>query len=178
MGKKQILRATETTEVDYATGEVKTQSTTRESFVSQEPDFIKLYLDDVAYLNNVGGCSDLLRQYLKLVTYDGIIVLNAAVKRRIAASLGVTVKHIENQTTKLVKQNVIIRRDRGLYEANPHIFGKGAWKDIQERRKGVEVIVSYTEEGGRQVKYSVPKEEQKEEQQDLPFNEEGLAKAS
>lgn len=162
MAKKTLLREHILTEADLQTGEVTKETKLQTITVPAEPDFVKLYLADVAYLNKVPGTDPLIRELLKLMTYDGIIVLNAAIKRRIAVLVDIKIGHLDNQLTKITKAGLLIRRDRGLYEANPHIFGKGAWKDIYLRRKSIEVTIEYTKEGGRQVKYNVPKEEQQE----------------
>ena len=175
MATKRVHREEEHTEYDGETGEVKKHSRVLTLAVPAEPDYIKLYLQDVAYLNNVTGCSDTLREVLKLMTYEGQIIINKAIKKRIAEYLKVTLGHVENQITSLVKADVLLRVDRGLYEANPHIFGKGHWKDIYLRRKRIEVKVTYDENGGRQVKYNVPVPQQEEMFGEEPFEEQDKA---
>jgi hypothetical protein len=148
---KRVLREVESTRVDHGTGEVSESSTVVEFAVPQEPDYVKLYLNDVAYLNNVSNCSNVLGQLLRCVSYDGLIILNASIKRKITAELGISMGHFNNQLSKLAKSKVLLHRDTGMYEVNPHIFGKGSWRDILKRRK--EIRVRYSSDGDRVVEY-------------------------
>lgn len=167
MATKKILREHVLTEVNSDTGEITKESKLQAFNIPTEPDFVKVYLQDVAYVNNVPGTSPLIFELLKFMTYDGIIVLNASIKRLISEKIDIQVAHIDNQLSKLTKAGVFIRRDRGLYEANPYIFGKGLWKDIRVRRENLGITLEYTKDGGRKVNYKVSAEEQ----QELPLAE-------
>lgn len=122
--------------VDVLTGEVvKTYS---ESVVQKEPDYVKLYLESITKLNDVQGWTDpILYELLRLMNYGNEIVLNAAVKKRMALSLKISTRTIDNALSMLVKKNIIFREDTGLYKGNPFLFGKGEWRDIRELRMTV-----------------------------------------
>ncbi|RYE21197.1 MAG: hypothetical protein EOP45_09895 [Sphingobacteriaceae bacterium] len=122
--------------VDRLTGEViKTYS---ESVVQKEPDYVKLYLESITKLNDVQGWTDpILHELLRLMNYGNEIVLNAAVKKRMALGLKISTRTIDNALSMLVKKNIIFREDTGLYKGNPFLFGKGEWRDIRELRMTV-----------------------------------------
>ena len=133
MGKKVTY---EKEIVDKETGEsLRTYS---ESILPREPDFVKLYLESVTKLNDVQGWTDpILYELLKLMNYRNEIVLNAAIKKRISAEIGISTRTIDNALSMLVKKDIIFREDTGLYKGNPYLFGKGEWRDIRELRMTV-----------------------------------------
>ncbi len=133
MGKKVTY---EKEIVDKETGEsLRTYS---ESILPREPDFVKLYLESVTKLNDVQGWTDpILYELLKLMNYRNEIILNAAIKKRIGAEIGISTRTIDNALSMLVKKDIILREDTGLYKGNPYLFGKGEWRDIRELRMTV-----------------------------------------
>jgi len=122
--------------VDRETGEsLKTYS---ESIIPREPDYVKLYLESITKLNDVQGWTDpVLYELLKLMNYRNEIVLNAAVKKRMAVEINISTRTIDNALSMLVKKSIIFREDTGLYKGNPFLFGKGEWRDIRELRMTV-----------------------------------------
>jgi len=101
----------------------------------REPNYIKLYLDTVLYLKDLPkGLNTVLYALLKRMSYGNQLVLNAALKRQIAKEIELSVSSINNAITKFVKGELLERIDTGLYRVNPHIFGKGEWKDIAKIR--------------------------------------------
>ena len=131
---KKITYEKET--VDKETGEsLKTYS---EAIVPREPDYVKLYLESITKLNDVQGWTDpVLYELLKLMNYRNEIVLNAAVKKRMALEIKISTRTIDNALSMLVKKSIIFREDTGLYKGNPFLFGKGEWRDIRELRMTV-----------------------------------------
>jgi hypothetical protein len=95
------------------------------------------------------------------MNYQGEIVINAAIKRDIARTLGVggskPEQVVSNSMTRLVKNDILFRKDTGVYIANPHLFAKGEWSEIQELRDSyVELKVRYTM-AGREISSSIKK---------------------
>ena len=128
--------------LDEETGELVV--THRDAVLPSEPDYIKLYLADIGMLNGLPGAANpVLNELLKLMDYKNRIILNASIKREIAKDLDISVKTIDNALGLLLKQNVLIRKDIGLFLGNPHLFGKGEWKNIRELR----LTIHYTEKG-------------------------------
>lgn len=100
-----------------------------------EPNFVKVYLDTILYMNDLPkGLNGILYAFLKRMTYGNQLVVNAALKRQIARELDLSLSSINNAISKFVKGELIFREDTGLYTVNPHLFGKGEWKDIAKIR--------------------------------------------
>lgn len=111
-----------------------------------EPPHIKIYLQDVLYLADMPGrYNSLLRALFCRLGWDNRIVLNAALKRIIANEIGATLATVDNYLTDLVKGDILIREDKGLFVLNPYYFGKGKWTDIEDLR----IEINYTPQKGR-----------------------------
>lgn len=121
--------------VDHVTGEVTTTTTVR-SYKGDEPNYIKLYLDDISYLYELPkAASELMMELLNYVTYGTQeIILNATTKKRISAKTGLATQTINNRLSDLAKKGVLDRTGTGVYTLNPYLFGKGDWKTIRELR--------------------------------------------
>lgn len=154
-----MKRAIETRQtVNYETGEVVEETTVRR-FKGDEPTYIKLYLQDIAYLHGLPTTAgDIMTELLKYVTYGTQeVVLNAAIKKRIAEAANVAVKTVDNRLQELVKKKIIDRVSTGTFILNPYLFGKGDWKTILElRNKNVHLKITYdAATGERQIKGTV-----------------------
>ncbi|MDC3422864.1 replication/maintenance protein RepL [Aquibacillus koreensis] len=100
-----------------------------------EPNYIKIYLDTILYLKDLPkGLNGILYAFLKRMSYGNQLVVNAALKRQIAKELDLSLSSINNGLSKFVKGEILFREDTGLYKVNPHLFGKGEWKDIAKIR--------------------------------------------
>ena len=158
--------------VDVTTGEYLKQTT--ESILRKEPDYVKLYLRDIALLNNLRpSTNNILYELLKLMDYRNRIVLNSALKKEIATEIGVSVKTIDNALNLLLKQNIVLRKGVGLFIGNPNLFGKGEWRDIRELR----MTVTFNEEG-RTISTEVIKDEGDESEEEMAFNTDVMAVSS
>lgn len=150
---KKVYREEENHEIDYNTGQINKTTKTVTSRVPQEPPYVKLYLDDIAVLHNLPkGSSSLLHELLRQVNYEGLINLNSSVKTKIANALNFKNKQsVDNGLGKLCKEGLLRSVDRGVYEVNPHLFGKGDWATIFLRRQNFSFSVYYDENGNRQI---------------------------
>jgi hypothetical protein len=139
---RKITNITETMVVDSNTGEVTNEVTTRTYKVPSEPHFVKLYLRDIIYLHDMPtALHGILHELLQIMDYDNLITVNSARKRLIATKLDIALSTISNGITSLVKANILIRRDVGMYVANPYLFGKGNWNDIYKIRLSVDYSI-------------------------------------
>jgi len=101
----------------------------------KEPNYVKLYLDDILYLSDLPkGYNSILYAFIKEMGYGNKLVLNAALKRMIAKDVGLGVSSVNNALSKFVKGQLLKRIDTGIYLVNPQLFGKGEWKDISKIR--------------------------------------------
>ncbi|MBT2695424.1 replication/maintenance protein RepL [Bacillus sp. ISL-55] len=148
--EKRLLRQqTEVTGYNSETGEVTNKSTTTVTKVPNQPEFIKLYLRDILYLSDLQtNQSGLLLQLLMRMNYTNEIVLNSHVKKEIAKQLDISTGTIDNNLSKFVEGKILERVGRGVYTANPYLFGKGDWADIfQNRESKISLSIDYDMNG-------------------------------
>lgn len=147
------------TTVDSNTGELLAVSSEKVGIVPKEPNYVKLYLEDIAYLSNIPKWgTTILYELLKRMNYRNEIILSSGIKRMIVSEmhesgLNVTVQAIGNALTDFVKAKILIRKDTGVYLANPFLFGKGEWKDI----RNIRLQVGYNLDGTRELKADIEK---------------------
>jgi hypothetical protein len=121
--------------IDHETGEVKTTTRLQKARRDDEPYYIKLYIADLCKLNDIPKSgNNTLNELLKLTDYQNEIVLNSHIKGRIRKKLGISIGSLDNNITRLVKQEVLQRIGRGTLKLNPNLFGKGNWTDIKKLR--------------------------------------------
>lgn len=103
-----------------------------------EPNFVKIYLDDISYIADLPrGHLALMCELLKNVSNASegqTIIVNKYMKEQIADKRGISVGYINNAITDLVKREILIRIAQGTYYINPYLFGKGGWDDIEKIR--------------------------------------------
>ena len=95
---------------------------------SKEPGFVKLYFDCLGvYIKNDGlsaSLNDMLRSPspCKLCTRRQIVHLGAYDKEQICKATHKSMRRLEQAITTWVKNRVLIRVARGIYQVNPFIF--------------------------------------------------------
>ncbi len=156
--KKKVNHMIETLSLDKETGEVVQETQVSSWVLDREPDFVKLYVDDIGSLFNLSN-TDILFAFVRKMNYDNEIALNASIKRDISKTLKTTVSNIDKMISKYVKEDILIRKDRGLFLVNPYIFGRGKWQDIRKIRLSIEYTLS-----GRKIVSAIEKQEPEEEQ--------------
>ncbi len=148
--------------IDSETGELIEYISETKGIIPREPDYVKLYLADISYLNALPkGITGILYELLRKMDYEGRIILNAGLKREIALTLGTTVQNIENAISKFSKKNILMRKDTGIYLANPWLFGKGKWENIRQIR----LNVIYNLDGSRTIGADIEREDSNIEQE-------------
>ncbi len=130
----------------------------KEVVYGDEPPFIKMYLEDILFLNGLSSqYHNVLNCLLKETRYaseeDGLcIVLASYTKKRILKELGwKNMQSLDNALHKLKQYNIIYSLDRGLYRLNPYLFGRGRWQDICKIR----MTVDYDAIDGRTINTTI-----------------------
>lgn len=142
MDKNVIYREVITT-VDRD-GEITEEVRRQKLRVEKEPDFVKLYLADVLYIQDLpSGLSGILLALLKRMSYKNDVVINSSIKREIAEMTNLKFGTVNKAITQFVKGEILIRKDKGIYLFNPHLFARGDWSNIQEIR----ATISWNKEG-------------------------------
>ena len=140
--------------VDGLTGELLSEQRNVIAFnpMPPEPAYVKLYIEDLGKLLDLqSGHRDILLHVAANVAYDGLVSMTTLRKNRIAAVLNCSIRSIDNAITEFVKREILTRVGRAEYELNPHLFAKGSWKDIRERRLKFTAKITYSSEQGRTI---------------------------
>lgn len=157
MDKSKIVYEKTQTITNHETGEITAEQTETITILPKEPPYIKVYLEDIAKIQDLpSGSTNLLYELLKMMNYESNeIFLNSALKRRIAEKLGIkNLKSIDNALTQFHQRNVLIRVDRGIYMANPNLFGKGTWQQVHRLRR-LSVRLIYGEDGSKEIQSDI-----------------------
>jgi sulfur transfer complex TusBCD TusB component (DsrH family) len=140
--------------VDDLTGELlsMTTATTDINTAPTEPNYLKLYIDDLGLLNKLsGGETRALIHIAALANYDGEVVLPLLIKKRIAEKAGVKVQAISDTIVKLIKKGILKRVGATVYLLNPDLFARGKWREIRERRKTFQSVTTYYPNGEKTI---------------------------
>lgn len=110
----------------------------------EEPPYIKVYFEDILYLRNISKkYFSVMYALLKRVSYAGdecpmCVVINKGVKKAICEEIGwKNPVSIDNAIQVLMKGGIIRRIERGMYQFNPFLFGRGHWSEVAKLRLSV-----------------------------------------
>ena len=159
---KKIIQQNELREVNPDTGEITSHTENKVFTLPKEPPYIKMYLEDLERLYKLPTASSpVLYELLRQMNYDGLINLNASVKKRICEKVNYKKQSLDNYLSALIKAGVFRRADRGVYQPDPHLFGKGDWMSIYKQREAW-LNVSYSSSGKRVITSSLSSEKQQD----------------
>ena len=129
--------------IDHVSGVAIANREEKTFYVDHEPPYVKLYLDNVLFLSDLPkGLNGILMALLERMPYTGkSFAINGAVRREIANELNFTEGSVRNGISQLSKGGLLIHIDTGLYQFNPHFFGRGDWKEIERLR--LEIVYDY-----------------------------------
>ena len=156
--EKSVIKQTT---VESSSGEIVAETEIREIRTSKgvEPDFVKLYINDLMLINDLPTkASNALMELIKLVTFDNKIILNGAIKKDICSRLNIKPQTLNNNLTSFVKKEILYRLDTGIYMPNPYLFARGKWEDIHDLR----MIVNYKSNGVKTVELEIDGKSAKE----------------
>lgn len=148
---------------DHETGEVLSQEkSTKTRLIEREPNYIKLYTDDIGRLFNLpGSSSDVLAAIASHMAYKtNIIVLYGPIKKVIMAELGMNKNTFNKAIDDLYRAGMLIRLSRACYMVDPELYGSGSWKDVQKVRLSIE----YNADGTKSVTTELTKNIEGEKQ--------------
>lgn len=164
---KKVIQERITEAFNHETGEV--EKTTRETVYNipgEEPAYVKVYLQDIELLYSLPDSSHrVLFELLKRLDFEGNINLNSTNKKAIInavgwKSIGVLDNYLSNH---LIKKGIFKREGTGVYLPNPHLFGRGKWTEIKNRREAW-LHVTYNEDGERKITSSLNDKDTEKEQ--------------
>lgn len=103
--------------------------------IPQEPPYVKLYVNEISRLYDLRSLQkEVLLELATRSGYTGEVSLGPRLKSSIAFRLNTTLPTLDNTLSFLVKKGLMKRVGRGEFLLDPHIFARGDWKDILERR--------------------------------------------
>lgn len=147
--KKKINYESRETTIDQTTGEILMKTTTTKALVEREPDYIKLYLNDLMKIKELPKNTNIiLIAILKLMSWNNIFAAYAPIKNVICSELGIAIDTLNKGIQNLYKKGILIRVARGVYLVDPELVGKGKWEDIKKLR----MIIDYNQDGTKTVK--------------------------
>ena len=136
---KKIIFQQSKTVIDE-NGELKDFELITDAIISREPDYVKLYLSTVLALKNLPIThNQLLNEILLRMSYadvdEGQIVYILPVDRdNIAKKIKQKPDTIKKAIIDFARAGILKKIANGKYQVNPHLFGKGDWKDIRRIR--------------------------------------------
>jgi hypothetical protein len=138
MYKKKFVKES-THQIVDENGELKEMKQSQVFAMEREPDYVKLYIDDVMKLSDIPkSASSVLFAIVKRMSYSNDIALYAPIKREIEAELGIKEITLKKAIDVFIEKSILFRKARGLYTINPYLFGRGKWEDIKKVRLSVE----------------------------------------
>lgn len=166
--RKNLLVTEKTTVLDSQSGEVieETESI-KTQMLEKEPNYIKLYTDDVGRLFDLpGSTSDVLAAIASHMAYKtNIIVLYGPIKKVLMAELNMNANTFNKAVDTLYKAGMLIRISRACYMVDPQLYGSGSWNDVKKVRLSIE----YNSDGTKSVKTTLVK--QMEDQKTVAIEE-------
>jgi hypothetical protein len=139
---KQTRKLTRETAITVAdeNGQVKRETKTQAFYVENEPAFVKLYLRDILQLKGLPKAShDVLLCVLNEMNWENRLYLSGPLRRAMLEKLGIKANTLTKVLESFVEDSILLREATGVYLVNPHLFGKGTWKDI----KAIRLTVTY-----------------------------------
>jgi hypothetical protein len=154
--KRKVTQTNIVETVDIRTGEIELNTVQSQSFlIDREPDYVKLYLADVTRLKDIpAGMNKVLFELMKSINYNGIIMAYKPVKDLMCLNMGISVNYLNKCIDEFHRKGILIRYARGVYIADPNLFAKGSWKDIQNLR----LVIEYNIDGTKTLKSNVSDE--------------------
>ena len=157
MKTKKVLHSTTTQIINEKTGEISMSEITNTFVVDKEPDFIKLYISDISRLNDLPkGMDPILLELIKGLGYNNVIAAYKPIKLMICKQLGISMSYLNKAINTFYVKGIFIRLARGIYIADPELFGRGSWKDIKQLR----LVIDYNDDGTKTIKSNLPEKMQ------------------
>ena len=120
--------------------------------VDREPDYVKVYIQDIGRINEVTKEeNNVLLEFIRHMGYSNVIPVFKPIKEMIAKKLGISFHTVDKAVKKFKKKGLFIPYQRGMYIADPSLFGKGKWQDI----KNLRLVIEYDEKGEKRLKSNI-----------------------
>lgn len=155
--KKKFISKTEIVKsYDTETGEETVENINISSFsVDREPEYIKLYIQDVGRLKKINGkANDILLAFISKMGYNNIIPTYKPIKMFVANDLNISIHTVNSAIKKFKATGLFIPYVRGMYIADPELFARGKWNNI----KNLRLVIDYKKDGTKKLKSNLSEE--------------------
>jgi hypothetical protein len=157
MAKKTLRFETLEQTLDKETGELNTLRKVSQYKVEAEPPYVKLYVKDLIRIKGLPpATTNVLLAMLRSMGYNNVIPAYAPIKKMMCRDLNIKIDTLNKAIDNLYKENILIRLDRGLYMADPELFGRGTWKEVENIR----MQITYSPEGKKIISSSLNGDDQ------------------
>ena len=130
--------------MDSETGEVIEQVRKESLAVGKEPNYYKVYINDLANLQGLNPTEKMVLEILSAnMTFDNLIVLIKPIKEKLVKITGKEFETIKKAIQGKTKKKVLLKEERACYRVNPKYVAKGKWEDI----KALRLVIEYSEQG-------------------------------
>lgn len=161
MKKKKVTQTQITETIDKETGEVLTTSTTKSFHFDKEPEYIKMYVSDVARIKDIpSGMSPVLFELISQMGYNNVIPAYKPIKMITCRKLGVSIYYLNKCIQTFYEKGLFIRAARGVYVADPELFARGKWEDIKQLRLVIEYGIDKKGNTVKKLKSDLPEQVQ------------------
>lgn len=152
---KNKVTKTEVYTVTNNSGEVVEEHNHQTFMIEREPYYVKLYIEDIGRLNGISTTQNkILLSFIRSMGYSNLIPTYKPIKMMIAKELNVSLNTINMAVSDFKKKGLFIPVARGMYIADPNLFGKGKWSDIKSLRLSIE----YKKDGTKKLSSDLPEQ--------------------
>lgn len=124
---------------DSRSGEIMETEQSTTSVLPREPDFVKMYVNDIGKMFDLTKSDDkVLFCITKHMTFSNLVYLVMPVKKMIMAELKMPLNTLNDSIRNLSDSGIMQRQAHGVYLINPNLFAKGKWEDIVKIRMAIE----------------------------------------
>lgn len=155
--EKKVVRTTSKLVVDYDSGEIINEEHNQTYKVESEPEFIKMFIDDMGKILRFSKSeSQLFHAIVSKMNYNNLICTGEPIRSFLCAVTGLNEKNLQKTIKELKTDGVLLpyilngKLHRGWYVVNPNIVGKGKWEHI----RAMQLNVNYDAQG-RSISFGI-----------------------
>jgi len=135
--EKKVTQESVETIINQDTGEIVETKSRKQYKVAREPDYIKMYIDDLSLLNGISN-NAILYHVVTRMNYELEVFLTGRVVKLICEKCNVQKRHFYRCLKQYVEKGILSKIDQTEYTVNPYLFARGKWEDIEKIRLTVE----------------------------------------
>jgi hypothetical protein len=153
--KEKVLFSSTREIVNTSTGEIISTEKLTHAVVEKEPPHVKIYLEDIARINNLPpAAAKVLNLLIQNMGYNNMVPMLKPFKEVICNALEIKMNTLDKVISELKEKQILHPFARGLYILDPYLFAKGRWENI----KNLRLIIEYDNNGNRRLSSNAPEQ--------------------